>query len=429
MRRCVALLFLAAACTSAPALSTGSPNEVPTAGELDLYITDTFNGAGLVAIDPLTLQDRAAKPLLDIAATAANNSWTVASSDGGTIAVMNYNYGRPADPRSLDIAVFDTRTGTLRTRFSPEVPLIVDGLSADGARIYARNWPPAEATAERLLLNATNGKIVEREPAFAIAGDQVARARDDQARRLYGLVVPSDPEATMPRAVDLASWDLKTGKEIWRLSLSSLTAGEWRTGRIIGGTEVRSRLVPALALSPDRRQLAIVRAFGCCVPNGTIWLVDAETGTLVSERTFARSSSFLDQLFAPSIAAAKSLDESVVVTASFSPDGQLLYVHAQMTRVDDQGDPRDQYLGMAAVAVRDAVVRGDDIKMEIYWYENRVKWTRTSADGRWLYVFLERTGSANPKGHYLRRLDASTLKVLAERRFDTYREPFLLARR
>jgi hypothetical protein len=324
--------------------------------------------------------------------------------------------------------MFDARTGALRARFNPEVPVIVDDLSADGTRIYARNWPPAEATAERLLLDARTGKIVEREPAFAIAGEQVARARDDQARRLYGLVVPSDPEATMPRAVDLGSWDLKTGKQLWRLSLPSLAAGEWRTGRIIGGTEVRSRLVPALALSPDRSQLAIVRAFGCCVPNGTIWLVDAETGTLVSERTFARSSSLLDQLFAPSIAVAKSLDESVVVSATFAPDGQMLYVHARMAKFDDQGVQRDQYLGMAAVALRDAVVRGDDIKMETYWYENRIEWLRASPDGHWLYVFLERTGSANPKGHYLRRLDASTLKVLAERRFDTYREPFLLVR-
>jgi hypothetical protein len=429
MRRIVAVLFLAAACTSAPAQSTGSPNGLPIAGEFDLYVTGSFNGAGLMAVDPLTLQDRSANPLLTISPTGANNAWTTASLDGSTIAVMNYSYGRTPDPRSLDIAIFDARTGTMRADFNPEVPVIIDGLSADGTRLYARNWPPADVTAERLLLDARNGKVVEHEPQLAIVGDRLALTRDDNARRLYGLVAPSDPEATMPRAADLGSWDLKTGKELWRLRLPSLVAGEWKTGRIIDGAEVRSRLAPALALSPDGRQLAIVAAWGCCVPNGTIWLVDANSGALISQRTFARPASFLDQLLAPSVAMAKSLDESVVVSATFSPGGEMVYVHARSTKVDDQGDQKNLYLGMAAVTLRDGVVRGDDIKMEIYWFDNRVEWVRAAPDGRWLYVFLERTGNANPKGHYLRRLDASTLRVLAERRFDSYREPFLLARR
>jgi len=426
MWRLVATLVIAAACTSTPAQSTGAPVDWSATGELALYITESFNGAGLMAVDPVTLQDRSTKPLLAIGPTGAKDSWTVASLDGSTIAVMNYHYGAPAAARELDIAMFDARTGTLRARFNPEVPVIVDVLSPDGTRIYARNWPPADLTAERVVLDATNGRILEREPQFLVPGEAIARTKDDEARHLYGLLAPSDPDAAGPRAVDLGSWDLRTGEELWRLRLPSLAAGEWKTGRIVGGAEVRSRLVPALALSPDRRQLAIVRAFSCCVPHGTIWLVDADTGTLISERTFARAS-FLDQLFAPSIAIAKSLEESVIVNAIFSPDGQTLYIYAHMAKVDDQGEPRNQYLGMAAVALRDAVVRGDDIKMEIYWFDNRIEWVRTSPDGRWLYVFLERTGRADPKGHYLRRLDPSTLRVLAERPFDTYREPFMLA--
>jgi hypothetical protein len=426
MRRVVAMLFLAAACSATPA---SPPVERSAPSQLDLYVTDSFNGAGLLAVDPLTLQDRSTKPLLAINPTGANNSWSVASLDGGTIAVMNYSYGTPAAARDLDIAVFDTTTGDRRAEFSPEVPVIVDGLSADGTRIFARSWPPGDSTAERLLLDARTGRVVEREPQFSIAGDQVARTRDEGARRLYSLVVPSDPGATSPGAVDLGSWDLRTGKELWRLRVPSLAAGEWKTGRIVDGNDVRSRLVPALALSPDRRQLAIVASWACCVPNGTIWLVDADTGTLISQRTFARSASFLDRVFAPSVAIAKSLDESAVVNATFAPDGQMLYVHTQTAKIDDQGEQRNLYLGMAAVTLRDAVVRGDDIKMEIYWFDNRIEWLRASPDGRWLYVFLERTGGANPKGHYLRRLDPVTLHVLAERRFDSYREPFLLARR
>jgi surface antigen len=428
MQRLVAMLLIAAACTSAPARSTGVQVDQNSTGELALYLTESFNGAGLIAVDSVTLQDRSTKPLLAISPTTAKNVWTVASPDGSAIAVMNYQYGNPAAARELDIAVFDARTGMLRKRFNPEVPVIVDALSPDGTRIYARNWPPTDVASERLVLDATNGRILEREPQLAISGDAIARTSDEQSQHLYGLVVPSDPDATGPRSVDLGSWDRRTGKELWRLKLPSLAAGEWKTGRIIGGAEVRSHLAPALALSPDRRQLAIVRAFDCCVPHGTIWLVDANTGTLISERTFARAS-LLDQLFGPSIASAKSLDESVIVNAIFSPDGETLYIYASKTKVDDQGEPSNQYLGMAAVALRDAAVRGDDIKMEIYWFDNRIEWVRASADGRWLYVFLERTGRAEPKGHYLRRLDPSTLRLLAERRFDAYREPFMLATR
>lgn len=430
MRRLIITVFIAVACTSTSVQEAGHPAEAATADKLALYLTDSFNGGGLIAVHPLTLADRSATPLLPITPTLANNTWTTASLDGSAIAVMTYNYGEPpAAARGLDIAVYDARSGTLRSRYNPEVPIIVDGLSPDGRRIYARNWPPADFTAERLVLDATNGRILEREPRFSVAGDAIARTRDEQARLLYGLLVPKDSGATGPQPVDMASWDLRTGRELWRVSLPSLAAGEWKTGRIVDGAEVRSRLVPAVALSPDRTQIAVVRAFGCCVPHGTIWLIDAKTGTLISQRTHEPGASFFDQLFAPSIAAAKSLDESVIVHASFSTDGQSLHFYAHSSTINDQGEPRHQYYGMVTAALRDAAVRGHDIKMENYWYENRIEWIRASPDGRWLYVFLERTGSANPKGFFLRRVDASTLRVQAERQFDGYHQPFLLATR
>ena len=64
--------------------------------------------------------------------------------------------------------MFDARTGVLRQRFNPEVPVIVDALSPEGARTYARNWPPSDLTAERLVIDATNGRILEREPRFSL---------------------------------------------------------------------------------------------------------------------------------------------------------------------------------------------------------------------------------------------------------------------
>jgi hypothetical protein len=426
--RIMAMLFLAAACVS-PASETSSPAEPTTTGELALYLTGSFNGAGLVAVDPLTLQDRSAKALLPINATSANNSWTAASLDGSTVAVMNYHYRTPVVARDLDITVFDARTGARRAGFNPEVPVIVDALSPDGARIYARNWPPRDTTAERLVLDASSGRIIEREPAFAVGGDTIAVTTDERARRQYRVVGPADTDATGPRPVDLAGWDLRTGKALWRFGLPSLLAGEWKTGRIVDGVEIRSRVVPGVALSPDGRRIAVVGGSVGTSRTGTVWLIDAHTGALISQRNYNLAASFFERLFAPSIAMAKSLDESVIVNASFSTDGQLLHVYGHSSTIDARGEPTRLYLGMVAVAMQDATIRGHDIKMEIYWYENRVEWIRASPDGRWLYLFVQRNWNATPQGYFLRRLDASTLRVQAERPFDGYRQHFLLATR
>jgi len=437
VRALLASTLLIAACTAPPSgLPTSPATETPggpplpsTAGDRTLYLTDSFNGSGLIAIDLLTLRDLSARPLLPIGPGGGNSSFMASALDGSAVAVMNYWYGDRAVAQGLEISVFDGRTGALRARFHPEVPVIVDGLSPDGSRIYARNWPPRELTAERLVLDASTGKILEREPRIDLASDAVAYARDERGRRLYALLVPIAPNATGPQPVELGAWDLSTGKELWRLGLPTLAAGQWLTGRTIDGLAVRSSLAPGLGLSPDGRQLAVVKEVGCCVPGGTLWLIDAQGGKIISERAYGPKASFFDRLVAPLVAEAKSWDESVGVSASFFPDGRTLHVYAQSSRVDEQGEPRHQYLGMAAVRLADASVTGTDIKMELLWYENRILWVRPSPDGRWLYVFLQRAGSPDPDRYVLRRLDPATLRVLAERRFDGYRQAYLLASR
>jgi hypothetical protein len=394
------------------------------------YLTDSFNGSGLITIDPLTLQDAASRPLLPIERAAANNNFTVAAHDGTAVAVMTYAYGEPAEPQGLDISVYDARTGAVRSRFHPEVPVIVDGLSADGSRLFARPWPPRDLSAERLILDASTGKVLQREPAIRWQGEPAAHARDDENRRLYAALVPADPKATAPRSVEIAGWDLRSGKELWRLPLPAVTAGRWLTGRTLDGRSIYASFSPGLALSPDGRVLAIVTTVGCCVPSGNLWLVDAQSGTVLSERRYQAGISLLDRLFSGSIAEAKSWDESLTVSAAFFPDGQILHAWAHSVRVDERGEAVRQYQGMVALRLSDAAVLGTDIKMERGWYDNRVNWVRPSADGQWLYLFLERTGEfADPKGYVLRRLDPATLRVITERRFEDYRQAFVLSRR
>jgi len=417
MRLALACAVLVAACTPAPA-----SREQPTSGPApSLYLTASLDGSGLIAIDPLTLGDISNRQLLtgtpsDMPSCPVGGPCALVapSGDGRSLAVVGYKAtGPPA------IFIFDTRTGSLRSRPIPEVPVIVDGLNADGSRIYTRAWPPTSLTAERLVLDGSNGKIVDREPAFSVGGEEVATLIDSEQRRIYALVVAADPQAIGPRQVAASAWDLKTGTALWRREIPGLIAGSWLTGRTGAEGDIRTRLVPGLALSPDGRRLAIVRAFDCCVVAGTYWLLDTTSGDLSAERKYSRGTSILEQVFG-AIAAAKE-DDGVTVGASFGPDGQVLYITGQSWKPDGY-----QYLGMTALDVESTKVLGSDIKMEQWWYENHVFWLRPSADGRWLYVFLQRTGNADPKGYFLRRVDARTLSVAAERRFDSYRFAFSL---
>lgn len=422
------LLLITAALVAACTAPASQPNiETPSAGGTRLlYLTASLDGSGLVPIDALSLRDLSSKPLLPASAGEPNPcgpgysgqcALVSASSDAGTLAVVGYSPSGAAG-----VSLFNARTGALLRRVIPEVPAIVDGLSADGSRIFARSWPPAEINGQRLVLDARTGKVLEREPAFSLEGDLVASVLEGEGRRVYALVTSPDSRATGPREVSVGAWDLRTGRELWRRALPSLLAGEWLTGRVGSEGEVRAELVPGISLSPDGRRLAIVRAFDCCVVHGTIWLVDTSTGGLISQRAYDKAASIFERLFGSSMASAKE-DEGTFVSASFAPDGRVLYVHSQSWRVDTGY----QYLGMSAIEIDGARVLGSDIKMETWWYQNRINWLNPSSDGKWLYVFLQRTGNADPKGYVLRRLDPRTLAVLAERRFESYRYAFVLA--
>lgn len=432
MRRLLLAVAVVGACSPVPGGDTTSASAPPNTASADqigrtLYITDSFNGAGLIPIDPTTLRDISHKPLLPIARTGGNNSWTTASLDGQTIAVMNYHYGERATAQGLEISIYDGRSGALRGRFNPEIPVIIDGLSSDGSHIYARNWPPTELTAERIVLDATNGKVLEREPKLSVAEQRLTHVKDDPARRFYALL--GAPNAVGPGSLELGAWDLRTGKELWRTAIAGPIGGEWTTGRTVDGLPVRGRLVPGLALSADGHRLAVVSADSWSVPHGKFWLIDAASGRVISESSYKPVASFFEQLLAPTIAAAKSWEEFLVVSAAFSPDGLRLHAWARRQRVDEQGEPTYLYLGMVSVAIAEASVLGHDVKMEIDWFENRIHWVHAAPDGRSLYAFIERSVNSGTPGYALRRLDPSTLRVLAERRFDGYRQAFFLRSR
>lgn len=289
----VVAVALLAACAPLPTGLAGTPAPSPLerfggSGEMAMFLTDSYNGSGLIPIDHLTLQDRSTKPQLPLYPSSGNNSSMVASQDGSTVAVMNYWYRDPVVPQGLEIGIYDAPNGLLRARFNPEVPVIVDGLSPDGSRIYARAWPPRESTAERLVLDTVTGAVLAREPKFSWRGEGFATVRDERTRRVYALLAPTDPKATGPQPLELGGWDLRTGRELWRISVPSLSGGRWPTDRIIDGRAVYSSLTPGLAIGNDGSRLAVVGAFGGAT--GTVWLIDSERGEVIFQRAYGRTS-------------------------------------------------------------------------------------------------------------------------------------------
>ena len=98
-----------------------------------IYLTPSFNGSNWIQIDPETLKDVSAKPLLPIAPTSGNSSETQVSSDGSIIIVGDYSAA--SGPTR---AVYDARTGQLHGYFVPKVAMLPDFLSADGAMAMGR---------------------------------------------------------------------------------------------------------------------------------------------------------------------------------------------------------------------------------------------------------------------------------------------------
>src|SRR5438477_5627860 len=90
-----------------------------------IYLTPSFNGSNWIQIDPETLKDVSAKPLLPIAPTSGNSSETQVSSDGSIIIVGDYSAA--SGPTR---AVYDARTGQLHGYFVPKVAMLPDFLSA-----------------------------------------------------------------------------------------------------------------------------------------------------------------------------------------------------------------------------------------------------------------------------------------------------------
>lgn len=379
-----------------------------------LYITDAYDGSGLLPIDPRTLADRSDTPLLGPAVTRSGSSSMAVSPDRGTIAVIAYT--SPYDPSGtgITIRVFDARTGAERARFHPALPVIIDALSADGSQLVGRDWPPKDLSVSRRVLDATDGRLLATFPAPAPAATCcVTRVLEDPiGGRTYGLLVPgSDGPADGPRVPTVVAWDPRSGRELGRLTLDGILTGLWQTDRIVDGRPVNASLDPGIALSPDGRRIAVLSA-----QENLLTLIDAGTLRVLWTRPLAEQIGGLDWLgLGARSAAAKGETEGASRTLVFSANGRQLYASGSSTRLDDRGEPAIEPFGLLAITADDSgggrvVAKGPADEL--------VRWVQVAPDGGTLYVCVQRQGGGQPS-FIMRRLDPTTLTILAERGFAT----------
>jgi hypothetical protein len=207
------------------------------------------------------------------------------------------------------------------------------------------------------------------------------------------------------------------GAEIARLTLPEVRAGWWWSERAINGQHIPAHLMPGAALSPDRRELALAHA-----DDDAVTMVDLEqlnvARTLAAQRPRTWAQTLAAQLgLAPRTAHAKSMDGHTR-GARFTPDGRRLLVWGAETRAEPSGGISERAAPLRLIDVAQGQLLGQ-VALEAGFPEILL-----APDGRSLYVgsaprgrFAPATPSPGQEkpGYVLRRLDATSFAVLAQR--------------
>lgn len=364
----------------------------------------------LVPLDPQTLADQPdGRPLEP----------GIFSADGSTWIEVTYPPGRDVNDPDLNpdkvwIVSHDLPTGTEQHRFHPPVSGLIVALSQDGTRLALEPYPPAyyPPIAEWYVLDTATGQTLAHlkdADTSCFRGTGVFDLAIQQ--RVYCVVDPEITEATGPEPMRLVAYNLESGDKAAEIELPEVLIGGRQSEQLVNDQPVWTFLEPAVVLSPDGRQLAVVHAAAAKVT-----LIEAESLTV--EHTFAlnRRTSLLDW-FAPAVAQAKGPSEGVIRQAVFSPEGQYLYIFSQelWVRLEDASAERGLWL---------VDLRQGDIVAEAL-PEFQIQWVQPAPDGS-VYVFGT---SDEDLVHYeirptspsrLWRLDALTLETLAQREFTGY---------
>jgi hypothetical protein len=285
-------------------------------------------------------------------------------------------------------------------------------LSDDGRRLVlvsedTTGNPPGGGGIVWTVYDPIDGRQVAEFRAPAIgslevtAGFVALSAIDPAGTRLYRIApvgAPANPELY---PVQLVAYDLATGAEVGRLDLPDLLVGERNPSTAAATRPADTHLWPGFAISPDGRELAVVH------PDGTrILLID--TATLTIARTTTTSAPLTESADRSSATPGATLGTRVSFRATYAAEGtHLLVTGSQFVGpADGSGSRRTIDLQRVDLTTGQVTARAPLDGWSTFW---------PTADGQSVYLSSLATDDPVTPGLLIRRLDAETLAVEAER--------------
>lgn len=396
--------------------TTGQDEREPP--PFSLYAT-VYPTSEIRPLDPMTLESLDEPEPLDFLHQWANIS---TSADGSTFVSLDYASG--------EIVIQDGVYGPERLRIPWDAELFDPRLSEDGSRVVLRGQvrcgPSGCGDQIWYTYDTTTGELIS---TVRWSGDLAwPNLVDPTATRLY-LPFPEKPDEATPTApapetprgpwpLGIAAFDLATGEERSRVSVPDVMIGNWQEG-MIDQVPVMQGIQPAIALSPDGDRLAIVDAEG-----ESFTIVDAETLAIDAVHEIHEPVSVLHYVLqglglAPQVAHAKAAG-GTTRNATFAPDGQSLYITGHTIDVGDTiEDISGEGFGLLRIDTANGEITGKALPGE-----DLVN-VLPSPDGQSIYLLDPRTDwwddrTGSDQVHILRRLDAETLDLAAERELPQY---------
>lgn len=421
--RVSALLVLAVLLIAAPgALAMPKPPDLPAASpSFALYVTP-FLGTGYTPLDPATLADLPGASPVTFTGVAPQ---LLLSADGATAVLIRRT---AAEPVTVDIQ--NGINGPERLHFTIGTNAGMALLSREGTRLaistyvssMEQRWRVFDTHTGRLVATVTCTGQTSTPYLDAISPDgqllyhpfyETGTARQpSRAMNQVPLARAKRAAPEPPWQLWIGAWDATSGKKIAQITIPGVTAGTWPDGAI-DGDPVAHVVQPAVALSPDGTRLAVVDAAGTRVT-----LLDARTLRVTGSHALHRPASaahrFLGWIgLAPRVAEAKFMVGDQL-SAVFASDGQHLYLTGTETSVDAaRKTTTGKALGVRRINVNTGAITATGLS------GSQMQTMIAAPDGRSLYV----SGPASPwwvsqsgqETWVLRRLDATTLRPLAER--------------
>lgn len=376
--------------------------------------------AQYTALDPLTLDDRS--PV-----TAGSLPWPfgpwLVSADGSTRVQARYpEDGLTPKVDKATIIVADGARGQERLRIDATDLGGPIGISRDGTRLVTMT---GQSGSDSGVSQPTWYAIDTRDGGVlaTIAGEGqgfgpygfLTSILDPDGRFLYRPFIPGDRAGDSPLPLQIVANDLQTGEEVARISLTDVQAESWWPERV-EQVPVNRVMAPAVALSPDGAQIAVVHAEA-----DRVTILDARTLTVERTLKLKESRSLTDRArgvlgwlgLVPQAAEAKLLTGRVL-SAVYAPDGRSLYLAGREGRVGETTDSVEEWgLGLRRIDLTNGEIVAKALG------NDQVDDVVPTPDGNALYVSGPTVPWAmndfNQSSYRLSRLDPETLEPLAQR--------------